>query len=124
MVSRAGARPLPVLGARPGTHPAAGPGDTGASWGQCVLQGVGAGGAGRVPTAPGASAIQVINRSSTELPLTVSYDKISLGRLRFWIHMQDAVYALQQFGDCPLTPGCYLWPGPGPKSLALWVGSG
>uniref|UniRef100_A0A4W2H1P2 Lipid scramblase CLPTM1L n=1 Tax=Bos indicus x Bos taurus TaxID=30522 RepID=A0A4W2H1P2_BOBOX len=42
--------------------------------------------------------LMVINRSSTELPLTVSYDKISLGRLRFWIHMQDAVYSLQQFG--------------------------
>lgn len=42
--------------------------------------------------------IQVINRSTTELPLTVSYDKISLGKLRFWIHMQDAVYSLQQFG--------------------------
>ena len=42
---------------------------------------------------------QVINRSTTELPLTVSYDKISLGRLRFWIHMQDAVYSLQQFGE-------------------------
>lgn len=42
---------------------------------------------------------QVINRSSTELPLTVSYDRISLGRLRFWIHMQDAVYSLQQFGE-------------------------
>ncbi|XP_070213863.1 lipid scramblase CLPTM1L isoform X1 [Bos mutus] len=49
---------------------------------------------GRTATAPP----QVINRSSTELPLTVSYDKISLGRLRFWIHMQDAVYSLQQFG--------------------------
>lgn len=44
---------------------------------------------------------QVINRSTTELPLTVSYDKISLGRLRFWIHMQDAVYSLQQFGGWP-----------------------
>ncbi|OWK02097.1 CLPTM1L [Cervus elaphus hippelaphus] len=42
--------------------------------------------------------LMVINRSSTELPLTVSYDKISLGRLRFWMHMQDAVYSLQQFG--------------------------
>ncbi|XP_014825286.1 PREDICTED: cleft lip and palate transmembrane protein 1-like protein [Poecilia mexicana] len=39
-----------------------------------------------------------INGSSTELPLTVLYDAISLGRLRFWIHMQDAVYSLQQFG--------------------------
>ncbi|XP_007424448.2 cleft lip and palate transmembrane protein 1-like protein [Python bivittatus] len=42
--------------------------------------------------------LMIINRSTTELPLTVSYDKISLGKLRFWIHMQDAVYSLQQFG--------------------------
>ncbi|NXN07141.1 CLP1L protein, partial [Indicator maculatus] len=42
--------------------------------------------------------LMVLNRSTTELPLTVSYDKISLGKLRFWIHMQDAVYSLQQFG--------------------------
>ncbi|XP_029514723.1 lipid scramblase CLPTM1L-like isoform X2 [Oncorhynchus nerka] len=39
-----------------------------------------------------------INSTSTELPLTISYDTISLGKLRFWIHMQDAVYSLQQFG--------------------------
>ncbi|TNM92747.1 lipid scramblase CLPTM1L [Takifugu flavidus] len=39
-----------------------------------------------------------INSTSKELPLTISYDSISLGRLRFWIHMQDAVYSLQQFG--------------------------
>ncbi|KAK2830451.1 hypothetical protein Q5P01_018382 [Channa striata] len=39
-----------------------------------------------------------INSTSMELPLTISYDSISLGRLRFWIHMQDAVYSLQQFG--------------------------
>ncbi|CAG5885433.1 lipid scramblase CLPTM1L [Menidia menidia] len=39
-----------------------------------------------------------INTTSTELPLTISYDSISLGRFRFWIHMQDAVYSLQQFG--------------------------
>lgn len=39
-----------------------------------------------------------INGTSMELPLTISYDSISLGRLRFWIHMQDAVYSLQQFG--------------------------
>ncbi|XP_026205217.1 cleft lip and palate transmembrane protein 1-like protein [Anabas testudineus] len=39
-----------------------------------------------------------INSTSRELPLTISYDSISLGRLRFWIHMQDAVYSLQQFG--------------------------
>ncbi|XP_049606677.1 lipid scramblase CLPTM1L [Syngnathus scovelli] len=39
-----------------------------------------------------------INSTSRVLPLTISYDAISLGRLRFWIHMQDAVYSLQQFG--------------------------
>ncbi|XP_066572080.1 lipid scramblase CLPTM1L [Amia ocellicauda] len=42
--------------------------------------------------------LMVINSSTAELPLTISYDKISLGKLRFWIHMQDAVYSLQQFG--------------------------
>lgn len=42
--------------------------------------------------------LQEINSSSTELPLTISYDSIALGKLRFWIHMQDAVYSLQQFG--------------------------
>uniref|UniRef100_A0A673GD90 Lipid scramblase CLPTM1L n=1 Tax=Sinocyclocheilus rhinocerous TaxID=307959 RepID=A0A673GD90_9TELE len=36
--------------------------------------------------------------STTELPLSISYDSIALGKLRFWIHMQDAVYSLQQFG--------------------------
>uniref|UniRef100_A0A4W4FT43 Lipid scramblase CLPTM1L n=1 Tax=Electrophorus electricus TaxID=8005 RepID=A0A4W4FT43_ELEEL len=39
-----------------------------------------------------------INSSTAELPLTISYDTIALGKLRFWIHMQDAVYSLQQFG--------------------------
>ncbi|XP_048849068.1 cleft lip and palate transmembrane protein 1-like protein [Brienomyrus brachyistius] len=39
-----------------------------------------------------------INSSTIELPLTISYDTISLGKLRFWVHMQDAVYSLQQFG--------------------------
>uniref|UniRef100_A0A667WU42 Lipid scramblase CLPTM1L n=1 Tax=Myripristis murdjan TaxID=586833 RepID=A0A667WU42_9TELE len=39
-----------------------------------------------------------IHSTTKELPLTISYDSISLGRLRFWIHMQDAVYSLQQFG--------------------------
>ncbi|XP_057684663.1 lipid scramblase CLPTM1L [Corythoichthys intestinalis] len=39
-----------------------------------------------------------INSTTLELPLTISYDAISLGRLRFWIHMQEAVYHLQQFG--------------------------
>uniref|UniRef100_A0A2K5PUF5 Lipid scramblase CLPTM1L n=1 Tax=Cebus imitator TaxID=2715852 RepID=A0A2K5PUF5_CEBIM len=38
--------------------------------------------------------LRVIN----QLPLPVSYDKVSLGRLRFWIHMQVAVNSLRQFG--------------------------
>ncbi|KAJ8415749.1 hypothetical protein AAFF_G00403060 [Aldrovandia affinis] len=39
-----------------------------------------------------------IKSTTAELPLTISYDTISLGKLRFWIHMQDAVYSLQHFG--------------------------
>ena len=46
-----------------------------------------------------AHLLQEINSSTTELPLTISYDTIALGKLRFWIHMQDAVYSLQQFGE-------------------------
>lgn len=38
----------------------------------------------------------------------MSYDKISLGKLRFWIHMQDAVYSLQQFGEATRAIP-YLW---------------
>lgn len=56
---------------------------------------------------------QVINRSTAELPLTVSYDKISLGRLRFWIHMQDAVYSLQQLGEAAGCGGSFTWLQPG-----------
>uniref|UniRef100_A0A8D1TJ34 Lipid scramblase CLPTM1L n=1 Tax=Sus scrofa TaxID=9823 RepID=A0A8D1TJ34_PIG len=61
-----------------------------------VWRGTGWAAAGARPSRP--PSHQVINRSTAELPLTVSYDKISLGRLRFWIHMQDAVYSLQQLG--------------------------
>ncbi|XP_012688324.2 cleft lip and palate transmembrane protein 1-like protein [Clupea harengus] len=39
-----------------------------------------------------------INSSTIEVPLTITYDTISLGRLRFWIHMQDAIFSLQHFG--------------------------
>ena len=65
---------------------------------------------------------QVINRSSTELPLTVSYDKISLGRLRFWIHMQDAVYSLQQFGEAARLFSTVVAPFPRPPAMqgGLW----
>ncbi|XP_027869226.1 cleft lip and palate transmembrane protein 1-like protein [Xiphophorus couchianus] len=39
-----------------------------------------------------------INSSSMQLPLTVSYEGISLRTFRFWIHLQDIVYSLRQFG--------------------------
>lgn len=42
--------------------------------------------------------LQEINSSTTEMPLTISYETIALGKLRFWTHMQDAVLSLQQFG--------------------------
>ncbi|XP_059801278.1 lipid scramblase CLPTM1L [Hypanus sabinus] len=42
--------------------------------------------------------LKIINTTSVTLPLTISYNAISLGRLRFWTHMQEAVYSLQQFG--------------------------
>uniref|UniRef100_A0A3Q2U0Y2 Lipid scramblase CLPTM1L n=1 Tax=Fundulus heteroclitus TaxID=8078 RepID=A0A3Q2U0Y2_FUNHE len=40
----------------------------------------------------------VINSSSVQLPLTVSYEGISLRTFRFWIHLHDVVYSLRQFG--------------------------
>ncbi|XP_061531473.1 lipid scramblase CLPTM1L-like [Phycodurus eques] len=39
-----------------------------------------------------------INTSTTRLPLTVSYEGLSLRRFRFWVHLQDVVYSLRQFG--------------------------
>ncbi|KAM8827174.1 lipid scramblase CLPTM1L-like isoform 1-T1 [Synchiropus picturatus] len=42
--------------------------------------------------------LQEINSSTTQLPLTVSYEGISLKRFRFWVHLQDVVYSLRQFG--------------------------
>uniref|UniRef100_A0A3Q2Q9H7 Lipid scramblase CLPTM1L n=1 Tax=Fundulus heteroclitus TaxID=8078 RepID=A0A3Q2Q9H7_FUNHE len=39
-----------------------------------------------------------INSSSVQLPLTVSYEGISLRTFRFWIHLHDVVYSLRQFG--------------------------
>ncbi|KAG9345017.1 hypothetical protein JZ751_009557 [Albula glossodonta] len=42
--------------------------------------------------------LMVINSTTSELPLMISYSAISLGKLRFWIHMQNAVYSLQHFG--------------------------
>ncbi|PWA33469.1 hypothetical protein CCH79_00007507 [Gambusia affinis] len=41
---------------------------------------------------------QEINSSSVQLPLTVSYEGISLRTFRFWIHLHDIVYSLRQFG--------------------------
>ncbi|KAM9783297.1 lipid scramblase CLPTM1L-like [Neosynchiropus ocellatus] len=42
--------------------------------------------------------LQEINSSTARLPLTVSYEGISLRRFRFWVHLQDVVYSLRQFG--------------------------
>lgn len=43
---------------------------------------------------------QEINSSSSmQLPLTVSYEGISLRTFRFWIHLHDIVYSLRQFGE-------------------------
>uniref|UniRef100_A0A674NB70 Lipid scramblase CLPTM1L n=1 Tax=Takifugu rubripes TaxID=31033 RepID=A0A674NB70_TAKRU len=39
-----------------------------------------------------------INSSTAELPLTVSYEGISLRTFRFWVHLHDVVYSLRQFG--------------------------
>ncbi|XP_026228519.1 cleft lip and palate transmembrane protein 1-like protein [Anabas testudineus] len=39
-----------------------------------------------------------ISSSTVQLPLTVSYEGISLRRFRFWVHLQDMVYSLRQFG--------------------------
>ncbi|XP_076016827.1 lipid scramblase CLPTM1L-like isoform X2 [Genypterus blacodes] len=39
-----------------------------------------------------------IKPSTVQLPLTVSYEGISLRRFRFWVHLQDVVYSLRQFG--------------------------
>ncbi|XP_068180172.1 lipid scramblase CLPTM1L-like [Antennarius striatus] len=39
-----------------------------------------------------------ISSRDAELPLTVSYEGISLRGFRFWVHLQDVVYSLEQFG--------------------------
>uniref|UniRef100_A0A3Q4ICC5 Lipid scramblase CLPTM1L n=1 Tax=Neolamprologus brichardi TaxID=32507 RepID=A0A3Q4ICC5_NEOBR len=39
-----------------------------------------------------------ISSGTVQLPLTVSYEGISLRGFRFWVHLQDMVYSLQQFG--------------------------
>ncbi|XP_037836286.1 cleft lip and palate transmembrane protein 1-like protein isoform X2 [Kryptolebias marmoratus] len=39
-----------------------------------------------------------IRSSTAQLPLTLSYEGISLRRFRFWIHLHDIVYSLRQFG--------------------------
>ncbi|XP_041843129.1 cleft lip and palate transmembrane protein 1-like protein [Melanotaenia boesemani] len=39
-----------------------------------------------------------ISSRTVQLPLTVSYEGISLRRFRFWVHLHDIVYSLRQFG--------------------------
>uniref|UniRef100_A0A3B3Y2X9 Lipid scramblase CLPTM1L n=1 Tax=Poecilia mexicana TaxID=48701 RepID=A0A3B3Y2X9_9TELE len=42
--------------------------------------------------------MEINSSSSVQLPLTVSYEGISLRTFRFWIHLHDIVYSLRQFG--------------------------
>uniref|UniRef100_A0A3B3Y2W5 Lipid scramblase CLPTM1L n=1 Tax=Poecilia mexicana TaxID=48701 RepID=A0A3B3Y2W5_9TELE len=42
--------------------------------------------------------LMINSSSSVQLPLTVSYEGISLRTFRFWIHLHDIVYSLRQFG--------------------------
>uniref|UniRef100_A0A3P9LKA5 Lipid scramblase CLPTM1L n=1 Tax=Oryzias latipes TaxID=8090 RepID=A0A3P9LKA5_ORYLA len=42
--------------------------------------------------------LKEIGSSSVQLPLTISYEGISLRKFRFWIHLHDIVYSLRQFG--------------------------
>ncbi|KAI7806352.1 lipid scramblase CLPTM1L-like isoform X2 [Triplophysa rosa] len=39
-----------------------------------------------------------INRTTKEVPLTVSYDTITLRKFRIWIHIQAVIYSLKHFG--------------------------
>ncbi|XP_064883645.1 lipid scramblase CLPTM1L-like isoform X2 [Oncorhynchus nerka] len=39
-----------------------------------------------------------INGSTTKLPLTISYEGLSLRQFRLWIHMQDVMFSLKRFG--------------------------
>lgn len=39
-----------------------------------------------------------VNRSSHTLPLTITYTPISVGKLRFWSHMQEAMNQLHTYG--------------------------
>lgn len=43
--------------------------------------------------------LKKINSSTVQLPLTVSYEGISLSTFRFWVHLHDVVYSLRQFGE-------------------------
>lgn len=42
---------------------------------------------------------QEISRGTVQLPLTVSYKGASLRKFRFWVHLQDVVFSLRQFGE-------------------------
>lgn len=45
------------------------------------------------------SHLKEINSSTVQMPLTVSYQGISLRTFRFWVHLHDVVYSLRQFGE-------------------------
>lgn len=39
-----------------------------------------------------------INSTTKAVPLTVSYDTITLRKFRMWIHIQAVIYSLKHFG--------------------------
>lgn len=42
--------------------------------------------------------IKGINNSTKAVPLTVSYDTITLRKFRMWIHIQAVIFSLKHFG--------------------------
>lgn len=69
------------------------------------LERCGAGPGGQVWRRPAMAPHWSSAGSSTELPLTVSYDKISLGRLRFLDpRLRTPSCTLQQFGEAAGRP--------------------
>lgn len=42
--------------------------------------------------------LQPINKSCDQMPLSIIYSPISVGKLRFWTHMLHSIETLHQFG--------------------------
>ena len=52
--------------------------------------------------------LQHINESCKEMPLTIRYCPISIGKLRLWSQMQQSLKLLQQFGTNSTFSHCLL----------------